>query len=76
MAAGVPVVASRVGALAELDGDAELVAPGDAGALAAAAGRVAADPHAGARAAAAAHRRASPQVVAPRLAAVYAAAIA
>ncbi|HEU4974724.1 MAG TPA: glycosyltransferase family 4 protein [Baekduia sp.] len=76
MAAGVPVVASRAGALAELEGDVELVAPGDAAALAAAARRVAADPDAGARARAAALRRAAPEVVAPRLAAVYAAATA
>lgn len=74
MAAGVPVVASRVGALAELDGDAALVAAGDAAALAAAARRVAAEPGAGERARAAALRRAAPEVVAPRLAAIYAAA--
>jgi glycosyltransferase involved in cell wall biosynthesis len=71
MAAGVPVVASRAGALAELDGDAELVAPGDAAALAAAALRVAADDGAGARARAAARRRAAPEVVAPQLSAIY-----
>ena len=51
MAAGVPVVATRVGALAELDGDAELVAPGDVAAMAAAIARVAADATAGDRAA-------------------------
>ncbi len=71
MAAGVPVVASRVGALAELEGDAALVAPGDAGALAAAARHVAADPQAGPRALAAARRRVAPEVVAPRLAELY-----
>jgi glycosyltransferase involved in cell wall biosynthesis len=74
MAARVPVVASRVGALAELEGDAELVPPGDAAALAAAALRVAADPGAGRRAREAAARRAAPEVIAPRLAAIYAAA--
>jgi glycosyltransferase involved in cell wall biosynthesis len=73
MAAGLPVVASRVGALAELDPDAALVAPGDAAALADAARATIADPGAPARALAAARRRAAPAVVAPRLAAVYAA---
>jgi glycosyltransferase involved in cell wall biosynthesis len=73
MAAGVPVVASRVGALAELAPDAALVAPGDAQALAQAALGTIADPDAPARALAGARRRAAPAVVAPRLAAVYAA---
>ncbi|QEC46273.1 glycosyltransferase family 1 protein [Baekduia soli] len=74
MAAGLPVAASRAGALAELEGDVELVAPGDVSGLADAARRLAADPGAGARALAAAGRRAAPEVVAPRLAEVYAAA--
>jgi glycosyltransferase involved in cell wall biosynthesis len=71
MAAGVPVVATRIGALAELEGDAELVAPGDVDALAAAVARVWADPGAGPRALEAARRRAAPEVVAPQLAALY-----
>jgi glycosyltransferase involved in cell wall biosynthesis len=73
MAAGLPVAASRVGALAELAPDAALVAPGDARALADAALAQIADAGAPARALAAARRRAAPAVVAPRLAAVYAA---
>jgi glycosyltransferase involved in cell wall biosynthesis len=71
MAAGLPVVATRSGALAELEGDATVVAADDARALADAALAVARDPAAGARALAAARRRAAPAVVAPRLAAVY-----
>jgi glycosyltransferase involved in cell wall biosynthesis len=71
MAAGVPVVATRVGALAELEGDARLVAPGDVAALADAALAVAADPSARSRAVDAARRRAAPDVIAPRLAALY-----
>jgi glycosyltransferase involved in cell wall biosynthesis len=71
MAAGLPVAASRVGALAELEGDAVLVAPGDVQALADAAGTLAGDPAAGPRALAAARARAAPDVIAPRLAAVY-----
>ncbi|HEY6761010.1 MAG TPA: glycosyltransferase family 4 protein [Baekduia sp.] len=73
MAAGVPVVATRVGALAELEGDATLVGVEDVAALAEAAIAVSADPAAGRRALEAARRRAAPEVVAPRLAAVYAA---
>ncbi len=71
LAAGLPVVATRSGALAELDGDVMLVAPGDVAALAAAARTVAEDPGAGTRALAAARRRAAPEIVAPRLAALY-----
>jgi glycosyltransferase involved in cell wall biosynthesis len=71
MAAGLPVVATRVGALAELAGDATLVAPGDVAALADAARAAASDPTRGAAALAAARRRAAPEVVAPRLAALY-----
>jgi glycosyltransferase involved in cell wall biosynthesis len=76
MAAGLPVAASAMGALAELgpgDGVA-LVAPGDAGALAGAMAAQRADPAAGALALAAAKRLAAPGAVAPRLAAAYAAA--
>jgi glycosyltransferase involved in cell wall biosynthesis len=71
LAAGLPVVATRSGALRELEGDITLVAPGDVAALAAAARAVAEDPSAGARALAAARRRVAPEVVAPRLAALY-----
>ncbi len=72
MAAGLPVVATRIGALAELEGDVTLVAPGDVARFARAARAVAEDPSAGARALAAARRRVAPEVVAPRLAALYA----
>ena len=72
LAAGLPVVATRSGALAELEGDVTLVAAaGDVAALAVAARAVAEDPSAGARALAAARRRAAPAIVAPRLAALY-----
>jgi glycosyltransferase involved in cell wall biosynthesis len=71
MAAGLPVVAMRIGALAELEGDAALVAPGDVAGFAEAVRMVASDPGAGARALDAARRRAAPAVVAPRLAALY-----
>jgi glycosyltransferase involved in cell wall biosynthesis len=71
MAAGLPVVASRAGALADLDGDATLVAPGDVVAMADAARAAAADPARRALAVLAARRRAAPEVVAPRLAALY-----
>jgi glycosyltransferase involved in cell wall biosynthesis len=71
LAAGLPVVATRSGALAELEGDVTLVAPGDVIALAAAARTAADDPAAGAHALAAARRRVAPEVVAPRLAALY-----
>lgn len=75
MAAGVPVVAARVGALADLEGAVELVPPGDPEATAAAVRRVVADREAGTRALEAARRRAAPEVVAPRLEAVYAAVL-
>jgi glycosyltransferase involved in cell wall biosynthesis len=71
MAAGLPVVATRTGALAELEGDVALVPREDAPALAAAALAQAADPAAPAAARAAARRRAAPDVIAPRLAALY-----
>ena len=76
MAAGVPVVASAMGALRELDGDVTLVPAGDRDALARALVAVRADAGAPARALAAARRRADPEVVAPRLRAVYDAALA
>jgi glycosyltransferase involved in cell wall biosynthesis len=72
LAAGLPVAATRSGALAELEGDVALVAPGDADALARAALAQAADPAAPAAARAAARRRAAPAVIAPALAALYA----
>ena len=71
LAAGLPVAATRSGALAELEGDVALVPQNDAAALAAAALAQAADPAAPAAARAAAQRRAAPAVVAPRLAALY-----
>jgi glycosyltransferase involved in cell wall biosynthesis len=71
MAQGVPVVAARTGALAELEGDVALVTPGDPVAMAQAIRDTVADPTAGDRAIAAARRRASPEVVARQLAAVY-----
>jgi glycosyltransferase involved in cell wall biosynthesis len=71
MAAGLPVVATRAGALAELEGDVALVPRDDAAALAAAAIAQAADPAAPAAALAAARRRAAPEIIAPRLAALY-----
>jgi glycosyltransferase involved in cell wall biosynthesis len=72
MAAGLPVVASRIGALPELVPGDWLAAPGDARALAAAITRVRAEPHAGERALEQARTRTSPEVVAPALAAIYA----
>jgi glycosyltransferase involved in cell wall biosynthesis len=71
MAAGVPVVASRVGALPELIDAGGLVEPDDAAALAEAMRRLAADPAAGQRARARVREVCAPQVVARRLAAVY-----
>jgi glycosyltransferase involved in cell wall biosynthesis len=72
LAAGLPVAATAVGALAELEGDVALAPRDDAAALAVAAARVAADPAAPAAALAAARRRAAPAVIAPRLAELYA----
>jgi glycosyltransferase involved in cell wall biosynthesis len=74
MAAGVPVVASGIGALPELVEPDGLVAPGDAHALAAAIKRRFADGAAGERAIAAARLATAPAVVAPQLADAYAAA--
>ena len=74
MAAGLPVAASRIGALPELVPDEWLAPPGDAAALARVIARVAADPAAGARALALARARTAPSVVAPALRALYDAA--
>ncbi len=73
MAAGLPVVASRVGALPELVEDAGLVAPGDPAALAAAIARLRGDAAAGERGLRRVRELASPAVVAPALAEIYAA---
>lgn len=70
MAAGVPVVASRIGALPELVET--VVAPGDAAALAAEARRLYADEDAGARGLARVRERCAPEAAAAALAAVYA----
>jgi glycosyltransferase involved in cell wall biosynthesis len=72
MAAGLPVAASRIGALPELVPEAGLCAPGRADDLAGAIERVLADRPAAATAALARVRAlAAPEVVAPALAAVY-----
>jgi glycosyltransferase involved in cell wall biosynthesis len=72
MAAGVPVVASRIGALPELLGDEDgLVPPGDPGALAAAARDRFGSADAAARGLARVRAVAAPEAVAPALAAVY-----
>lgn len=71
MAAGLPLAASRIGALAELVPAEGLVEPGDAGALAGAVERLWRDAAAGARARERARVTCSPQMVAERLRAVY-----
>jgi glycosyltransferase involved in cell wall biosynthesis len=71
MAAGLPVAASRIGALPELVEEDGLAAPGDAHALAEAIARLAADPEAGSRSLARARSLLSPEAIAPRLAAIY-----
>jgi glycosyltransferase involved in cell wall biosynthesis len=72
MAAGLPVAASRIGALPEVVPDDWLVTPGDAPALAAAIERLRGDPEAPAKAIVRARTVAAPEVVAPLLAGVYA----
>lgn len=69
MAAGVPVVASRIGALPELVET--VVPPGDAGALGEAATRLYGDAAAGERGLAAVRERCAPEAVAAALATVY-----
>jgi glycosyltransferase involved in cell wall biosynthesis len=71
MAVGLPVAASRVGALPELVGEEGLVAPGDADALAAAIERLRGDADAGERARVRVQAICAPQVVADGLAEVY-----
>jgi len=74
MADGLPVAGSRIGALPELVPDEWLVAPGDARALGAVIARIRGDARAGAAALERVRGVAAPEVVAPRLAAIYAAA--
>lgn len=71
MAVGLPVVATRVGALPELVEEAALVEPADAVALAEAIGRLWGDAHAGERGRMRVRELCSPAVVAEGLAAVY-----
>jgi glycosyltransferase involved in cell wall biosynthesis len=71
MAAGVPVVASRVGALGELVEQDALVTPGDADALARAVGRLAGDRTAALRGLQRVRAVCSPSVVGDALARVY-----
>ena len=71
MAAGLPVVASRAGGLAELVPGEGLYPPGDVGALAARMQAVWADAAAGERALAAVRERTAPEVVAAALREVY-----
>jgi glycosyltransferase involved in cell wall biosynthesis len=71
MAAGLPVVASSVGALAELVDPDLLVAPEDTGALAQAIVRFSGDREAGARARERVRTLCAPEVIAPALARVY-----
>jgi glycosyltransferase involved in cell wall biosynthesis len=71
MAAGLPVIASRVGALPELVEPDALVAPGDAGELAGAIARLAGDRAAGERGRERIRQLCAPEVVARGLAEVY-----
>jgi glycosyltransferase involved in cell wall biosynthesis len=71
MALGVPVVASRVGALSELVPEEGLVPAGDAGALAQAAQRLAGDAAAGERALAVVRERLAPARIGTALRAAY-----
>jgi glycosyltransferase involved in cell wall biosynthesis len=71
MAAGLPVIASRIGALPELVPAKWLVPPGNADAMAAAIARVRGDREAGAVALSRAQEVVAPEVVGPALAAVY-----
>ncbi len=71
MAAGLPVVASRIGALPELVPEPWLAAPGDATSLASAMARVGSDAQAGTQALARAREVCAPEAIAPLLAGVY-----
>jgi glycosyltransferase involved in cell wall biosynthesis len=71
MAAGLPVVASRVGALAELLDEQSLVPPGDVSALALAIGRLAGDRAAGVRGLEQVRALCAPERVAASLASIY-----
>jgi glycosyltransferase involved in cell wall biosynthesis len=71
MAAGVPVVASRIGALPELVGEESLVAPGDPVATAQSVGRLWGDARAGERGRERVRALAGPDAVATALARVY-----
>ena len=71
MAGGLPVAGSRIGALPELIPEAWLAAPGDPAALAAAIGRVRADPQAGASALQRVRSLSAPAPVADRLGGLY-----
>jgi glycosyltransferase involved in cell wall biosynthesis len=71
MAAGLPVAASRIGALPEIVPEPWLAAPGDPAELAAAITRAIATPDGAALARRRAAEAAAPQAVAPRLRAVY-----
>jgi len=71
MAAGLPVAASRIGALPELIEDRALVAPGDPRALAEAIGRLAGDRELGAGGRRRVSEVCAPEVVAAGLAAIY-----
>ena len=72
MAAGLPVVASRIGALPELVPEEQLAPPGDADALASVLVRVRGDADAAAQGRKLVSAACSPGAVAPRLAGVYA----
>jgi len=76
MNAGLPVAASRIGALPELVPDAWLAPPGDAAELAQVISRLAADPEAGDRGRDLARRHAGPEAVAQALRTAYDAATA
>jgi glycosyltransferase involved in cell wall biosynthesis len=71
MSAGVPVVASRIGALPELVEESALAEPGDARSLASVIERLWADASAGERGRARVARQCAPQVIAEELAAIY-----
>jgi glycosyltransferase involved in cell wall biosynthesis len=76
MAAGLPVAASRIGALPELVPDPWLAPAGDADALSEVIGRLAADRDAGPLGRRLVQRHAGPEVVAQALRTAYAAASA